>query len=180
MGSASWRESDIESRLIDDDGLVPNNPDYPLIVYRGALRHGEAERAEDAFQSLFARNDWRDAWVDGIYDFHHYHSTAHEVLGIARGQTRVQFGGPDGPVMEFWEGDAVLIPAGVGHCRIEANNLSVVGAYPNCQEWDIRRATQEDRTKALRNIPSVTFPQADPIYGVDGPLARLWLARASC
>ncbi len=176
----SWNKSDIESIVLDDDALVPNNPNFPLIVYRKALDTEQVERAEDAFQSLFARNDWRDAWVNGIYDFHHYHSTAHEVLGIARGQARVQFGGPDGPVMELREGDAVLIPAGVGHCRIEADNLSVVGAYPNGQEWDICRATQEDRTKALRNIPSVTFPQADPIYGVDGPLARLWLARAPC
>ncbi len=176
----SWRESDIESRIIDDDGCIPNNSHYPLIIYRNVLDSGQAARAEDAFQSLFARNDWRDAWVDGIYDFHHYHSTAHEVLGIARGWAGVQFGGPEGPVVKLSEGDAVLIPAGVGHCRIQADNLSVVGAYPNGQEWDMCRATREDRTKALRNLPSVTFPQADPIYGVDGPLARLWLVCAPC
>ena len=39
---------------------------------------------------------WLGAWVDGIYAFHHFHSTAHEVLGIVAGSASVILGGPKG------------------------------------------------------------------------------------
>ena len=73
-----------------DDGLVPNHPRWPLILYRGAVdlngRHDPAAVIED----LFEANGWGDTWRDGIYDYVHYHSRIHEVLGIARGEGRVR------------------------------------------------------------------------------------------
>ena len=45
------------------------------------------------FEVLFDRHGWRDGWRDGIYDFLHYHSRTHEVLGIAAGSATVRFGG---------------------------------------------------------------------------------------
>src|SRR4051794_36709246 len=84
----------IEEHLFADDGHVPNNPSLPLIVYRGVLETGRDAAAE--CEALFAGNDWSAAWRNGIYAHHHYHSTAHEVLGIAAGSVRVRLGGEAG------------------------------------------------------------------------------------
>ena len=78
----------VEEHLFTDDGHVPNNPSLPLIVYRGVLDTGSAAAA--ACEALFAGNNWSAAWRNGIYAHHHYHSTAHEVLGITAGSVRVR------------------------------------------------------------------------------------------
>ena len=157
---------------LDDDGLIPNNASLPLIVYHGALGTDDAE-PEQRIEALFAANGWSGAWVNGIYPFHHYHATTHEVLGLARGSAQVQFGGPSGPVLEVAAGDAVLIPAGVGHCRLSpAAGLSVVGAYPGGADWDLRRATPEEYRAALPLIATVASPACDPVLGPDGPACQ--------
>ncbi|HMN85705.1 MAG TPA: hypothetical protein PKA74_06930, partial [Bauldia sp.] len=74
-----------------DDGDIPNSR-LPLILYARAIDPAAGDPAE-AFEALFAANGWPPAWRNGIYGFHHYHSTAHEVLGIARGSAEVRFGG---------------------------------------------------------------------------------------
>lgn len=168
--------SGMEAYVLADDGLIPNNAKLPLVLYRPALApKGLSSEPERAFEALFGSNGWRGAWVDGIYDFDHYHSTAHEVLGIAKGTARVQFGGPEGPVLDLTAGDAVVIPAGVGHCLIEGEDLVVVGAYPDGQDWDLCRASTSDRTKALENIPWVPLPNLDPVFGPEGPVLALWI-----
>ena len=147
------------------DGLIPNNPTLPFVCYRGAFDVG----ARDAEQSIirhFARNGWGDAWINGVYPFQHYHATAHEVLGIARGRALVQFGGPHGPELEVSAGDAVLIPAGVGHCRRDmSGDLSVVGAYPEGQSADLRRDNAADHRGAVTEIAGVPLPRLDPVTG---------------
>src|SRR5579871_4522989 len=101
-----------------DDGDVPNNP-LPLIVYKRAVDVTRGDPAV-AFEDLFEANGWGGGWRNGIYPFHHYHSTAHEVLGIARGEAVVRFGGEYGETLHVKAGDAVLIPAGVGHKRLSS------------------------------------------------------------
>jgi len=164
-------QTSVESYRLTDDGLVPNNPELPALVYRRAFGAGAGASAIEAH---FQRHGWANAWVNGIYPFHHYHATVHEVLGIASGAAKVQFGGPSGPILELAAGDAVLIPAGVGHCRIEAtSDLCVVGAYPDGADWDLVRATPEARAAALRQIATVAAPRSDPIFGgaiVGGPV----------
>ena len=95
---------------------------------------------------------------------------------IAAGSAEVQFGGPSGPVVSLGRGDAVLIPAGVGHCRrSEGRELVVVGAYPAGQEnWDLKRATPIDREVSLEEIPRVLIPPLDPVVGRDGGLTLAW------
>ncbi len=155
----------IETHLLVDDGLVPNNPVWPLRVYRAAFAAGHAG-AESDIEAHFAANGWSGGWVNGIYDFHHYHATAHEMLGIARGFADVQFGGAKGPVVRVSAGDAVFIPAGVGHCRVGGSaDLSVVGAYPGGMGYDTRRATLAERTPALPLIARVPGPERDPVTG---------------
>jgi uncharacterized protein YjlB len=81
----------IEEHRFNDDGHVPNNPSLPVVIYRAALDTGPG--ASTACETLFATNDWGATWIGGIYAHHHYHSTAHEVLGIAAGSVRLRLGG---------------------------------------------------------------------------------------
>lgn len=155
----------MEKLQFTPDGNIPNNPTLALICYRGVL-DVSGRNAEQMIIRHFARHGWGDAWINGIYSFQHYHATAHEVLGIAKGQALVQFGGPNGPRLEVSAGDAVLIPAGVGHCRIDkSGDLSVVGAYPEGQSPDLRRDTVSDHRGAAALIAAVPLPKFDPVTG---------------
>lgn len=166
----------ITTHLLPDDGVVPNNPDLPMIIYGRCLELDSIDPDTSA-QSLFIDNGWVNSWVNGIYPFQHYHSTAHEVLGISRGWAKVQFGGPNGGmILTVKAGDAILLPAGTGHCNLSASSdLSVVGAYPPGQDWDLLRDREADRARALENIPQVPLPETDPLFGAGGPVMDHWL-----
>ena len=160
--------------LLTDDGAIPNNPQMPLLVYGGALQFPAGDPAA-VCEQLFSANGWGSSWRNGIYSFHHYHSTAHEVLAVASGTASVQFGGENGPVIDVQMGDVVLIPAGVGHKNLSASrDLLVVGAYPLGQSWDLCRGTPDERPWAVVNIARVPLPTSDPIYGKQGPLTSHW------
>ncbi len=157
-----------EALTFADDGDVPNNR-LPLIVYAGAVDPSSLDKAT-AFEQLFQANGWGGGWRNGIFPFHHYHSTAHEVLGIAAGEATVRFGGEAGKTMTVKAGDAVLIPAGVGHKRLSASDdLLVIGAYPGGQRADLMREGAEDKDGIRRRIAAVAMPSADPVGG-DGVL----------
>ena len=64
---------------LKDDGMIPNNEKLPLLIYKGSLRLPGKESAE-AIEQLLQKNRWSASWRNGIYTYHHYHSTAHEVL----------------------------------------------------------------------------------------------------
>jgi uncharacterized protein YjlB len=156
----------------EDDGRIPNNPTLPLLLYPGALEELDTSRCRE----LLEGNGWVGSWVNGVFAYHHYHSTSHEVLCVISGAARVRFGGPGGEVVEVRAGDAVVIPAGVGHCNEGAERgFSVVGAYPRGQEnYDLRTGDEGERPEVLENIRGVPLPEGDPIFGVDGPLVRAW------
>jgi hypothetical protein len=81
-----------------DDGLVPNHPRWPLILYRDAVRRDDDHDPAAVFEDLFETNGWGDSCRDGIHDYVHYHSRIHEVLGIARGKgPSVSAAKPTGP-----------------------------------------------------------------------------------
>jgi uncharacterized protein YjlB len=157
-----------------EDGGVPNNPKLPLVIYRQAVRFDSQDRAA-LLVELFGRHGWRDAWRDGIYDFLHFHTGTHEVLGIARGRVTVQFGGPEGPKIALHAGDVAVLPAGAGHRRVRASrDLLVVGAYPDGGRYDEPTPEQIELAEARRSIAAVPRPRQDPVYGADGPLMSLW------
>jgi uncharacterized protein YjlB len=158
--------------LIGPAGGLPGSR-LPLLVWRSALASGEA--APEAFLALFARHGWGRGWTDGIYDYPHFHSTAHDVLGIGRGRVTVQFGGEGGPEVALEAGDAVAIPAGVAHCnKGQSADLVVVGAYDRDRAWDVRRGDPAELPLVEAAIAEVPAPRQDPVAGPDGALTRLW------
>jgi uncharacterized protein YjlB len=162
--------------VFKDDGIVPNNP-LPLIVKQGAIPPSAPDPAK-AFEATFAKNGWTRSWRNGIYDYHHYHSTAHEVLGIASGSATVRFGGEAGETVGLTAGDVVVMPAGVAHALMrQSDDLLVVGAYADGRDWDLVRADQGQVDQGARGrIGDVPIPDADPVDGPTGPLVKLWSA----
>src|SRR5690348_14366944 len=145
---------------------VPNST-LPVLLYRSVLPPHTAGKA-DVFRKRFKSAGWTGIWTDTIYDYTHFHSNAHEVLGIAEGKVTLRLGGEEGSLFRLKAGDMLVIPAGVGHRRLgEDDGLKVVGAYPRGQShYDMKRRG--------RAIPGVVLPSADPFYGTDGPLIQAW------
>ena len=161
--------------LFPDDGSVPNNPALPFLVYKNAVALDGSSDPAAVFEELFAANGWGKSWRNGIYPYVHYHSSIHEVLGIARGKARVRFGGEHGAELEVAAGDVAVLPAGAGHQRLDASrDLLVVGAYPPDGEYDECRGSAEEHARARLSIPQVPVPKKDPVFGSGGPLPKLW------
>lgn len=164
----------VEAFRFSDDGDVPNHPDWPMIVYQGVFSAHEADAAS-GFEALFAGNGWGDGWRNGIFAFPHYHSNAHEVLGIAEGEAVVRFGGFPGRELRVAKGDAVLLPAGTGHQRLSSSpDLLVIGAYPPGSTRDLMRSGEADKALIRHRISKVAKPLKDPVAGEDGAMIALW------
>jgi uncharacterized protein YjlB len=161
-----------ENFVFADDGSIPNNT-LPLLLYRQAFSP-EPDLAS-AIETRFGANDWTGSWRAGVFPFHHYHSTTHEVLAIYRGTATLQLGGEKGRKFDVRPGDVIVIPAGVAHKRVTSSaDFGVVGAYPGGRQWDLLRDLPGERPQADRNIAAVPLPETDPIYGSDGPLRKIW------
>ena len=146
---------------------VPNS-NLPVLLYRSVLA-GQASSKAGTFRYHFKANGWTGIWTDTIYDYTHFHSNAHEVLGIAEGKVTLRLGGNGGSLVRLKAGDMLVLPAGVGHRRVSAGDVKAIGAYPRGQShYDMKREG--------RRIPKVPLPLADPFYGPDGPLIATWLS----
>jgi uncharacterized protein YjlB len=158
--------------LLPAHDWVPNHPRFPVLVYRRALAPTTGHLAAE-FEARLGQHGWPAQWRDGIFDYHHYHSTAHEALGVFAGRAELIIGGPEGLPLSVEAGDLLVLPAGTGHClRSATDDFKVVGAYPRGQDFDICRAAPTTAQRAA--IHAVPVPAADPLDGEGGPLTLLW------
>ena len=162
--------NDPEAHFFAPNGRVPNSR-FPLLVRRGAIPGGA-----DAVEATFRENGWLNNWrYPGIYDYAHFHSTTHEVLGIARGGMTLVLGGEGHPEIEFSAGDVIVMPAGVSHLMTAATgDIEAVGGYPDGRDWDLMRddrMSDEERHDAIKRIMSLPIPDRDP---VTGEAMQLW------
>lgn len=150
----------MESLFLPPSGGVPNNPRLPAVIYRGALKVETLAQSEAAL----AARGWTNSWQNGIYSFHHYHSTAHEVLVVVQGQAQVTLGGEGGPQVQLQAGDVVLLPAGTGHRNDGSSpDLLVVGAYAGGRDWDLCRPGDTDMAAAQVRIAELPDWEQEPV-----------------
>lgn len=163
------------TRRFGSDGAIPNS-ELPVMIYRSAVEAGDV--TPEAMELMFLGNRWPAQWRAGIFDYHHFHSTAHEVLGIGSGHAIVQIGGPNGEEIELNAGDVIVIPAGVGHKRVsDDGDFVVVGGYPRGQVWDLRKGDPAECPEVDVNLANVPLPLTDPVSGEAGPLIKHWHSR---
>ncbi|KAI7338215.1 hypothetical protein KC354_g17518 [Hortaea werneckii] len=155
--------------------LTPNTTlhNRPLLIYRAAFPPplATASAIESHFTSVgVVTPQWRYT----MYSTSHFHSTSHEVLGIAHGRARLCFGHDENEgrvVEEVRKGDVVVVPAGVAHRLMEdvEGGFSMVGSYPKGCNWDMcyGQAGEEAKIEKIKDIPWFT---RDPVYGDSGPV----------
>ena len=154
-------------------GLVPNTSiqGKPLMIYKSAFPpNTSASEIESHLSSIgVVTPQWRFT----MYSFDHFHSTSHEVLGIAAGKAKLSFGHLKNPkrVEEVVQkGDVIIMPAGVSHRILEDvdGGFSMVGCYPTGCNWDMCYGKSGEEKKIDR-IKDVAWFKRDPVYGDSGP-----------
>ncbi|MGZ3863842.1 MAG: cupin domain-containing protein [Bacteroidia bacterium] len=146
------------------------------MIYRKALQLPEQKnKAANIAQKLFIRNNWSNSWKNGIYDFHHYHSTTHECMAICMGSANIILGGPGGKRVKVKQGDVIILPAGVGHrCTSMTDDFLCVGGYPQGKDYDMNTGIADEYSKAISNIKELPVPKHDPVFGNQGFLKAYW------
>lgn len=158
---------DVDTTFFEPSDWVPNNQRLPVLRYNVDLSEGES------FETLFAKNGWSGIWTDGVFDYQHYHTGAHEVLGVKNGAATLLIGGPGGQEFRVAQGDCLILPAGTGHKNLgSSNDFAVIGAYPPGQHADIQTSAAD--AEMLSTIASLPLPRTDPVLGAAGPLVKEW------
>ncbi|KAL4900340.1 hypothetical protein BDW74DRAFT_96468 [Aspergillus multicolor] len=171
-------EVQITSRQIPQWERIPNTSTQfkPLMIYHQAF-----DASSDELSKHLERiGEVSPSWTYSMYTQTHFHSTSHEVLGVILGSAKLCFGGegnPDRFEPEVSNGDLITVPAGVGHRLLSETAkvqgpFQIIGAYPRGKSWDMcyGRPGEED---SCRNIESLDWVQADPLYGEGGPAMQV-------
>jgi uncharacterized protein YjlB len=152
------------------------NSKLPVLIYKSAIDlPRQKNKASQITQKIFAANGWSNAWTNGIYDFHHYHSITHECMCVIMGSATVILGGPNGKKIKLLTGDVLILPAGVAHkCLKHSENFKCVGVYPQGKDYDINTGTFTEYNKAIVKIKKLSVPKKDPVLGTQGFLKIYW------
>ncbi|API88005.1 hypothetical protein BKP56_01050 [Marinilactibacillus sp. 15R] len=169
----------IEQILLKEDQPYPNSM-LPVLFYPGAFR--EILETDEPAQNgidLFEEHGYANAWVDGIFPYHHFHSNTHEVLACISGEASVQLGGSNGKIIKFTTGDVVLLPAGTAHKRVKASkDFKIIGAYPDGKNYNTYRSedvTSDEQYQRLKQeIKNVPVPTLDPVQSKGGAVKKYW------
>ncbi len=102
--------------VFQPDGGIPNSS-LPLVIWKDRLP--QIARSGNAATALYRRNGWQGTWVYTVFPFWHFHTHGQEVLSCVSGSARIGFGGDSGATIDVTVGDVCVIPAGVGHKRLE-------------------------------------------------------------
>lgn len=155
----------------EDDGVIPNNPSLEVIVYPAAFKENTQE-----IEEVFNRHDWTNSWTGGVFEYHHYHSNTHEVLGVLSGTATLQIGGEQGETLDVAAGDVILLPAGTGHKKLHASSdFEIAGAYPGGVSYNLKTGEPGERPYVLEDIQNTPLPKMDPVFGDSGPVIENWL-----
>lgn len=154
----------------EDDGMIPNNESLGVAIYPGAFKDNP-----ETIEETFNKNGWTNSWTNGVFDYHHYHSNTHEVLGVRSGSALLLLGGEEGQEVEVHTGDVAVLPAGTGHKKISASDdFQIVGAYPGGVSPNKKVGDIGERPYVLEDIQNAPLPKTDPVYGNEGPLLKEW------
>jgi uncharacterized protein YjlB len=149
--------------LLEANDWIPNNSRLPVLLYRNALDPDATGRLP-AFRTMFRRNGWIPDWDGRLHSEHQFHASAHEVIGFAEGSGIIMIGGPAGKKIAVDAGDAIMLPAGTGHCVVQESwDFKAIGAYPEGQRWDVHRAAPS--RDVLIQIGELPMPPSDPVLG---------------
>jgi uncharacterized protein YjlB len=167
------RKSETITKQIDRNENFPNSK-LPLLIYKSVADQSNPN-LDNYFEKVIHAKRWGSSWRNGIYDYHHYHSTAHEVLAIYKGNAKVQLGGPEGDIFYLEKGDLIIIPSGIAHKRVgSSDDFACFGAYPRGQSYDMNYGKKEELEAAIHNIHNTPLPETDPFFGKGGPLMQAW------
>lgn len=164
----------VNSYLLHDDGIFPNNSSLPVLHYKCILSLPALFPAR-ALRKHFAQHGWTNSWKNSVHEFHHYHSNTHEVLGAYKGRAELLLGGDAGTTVWLEAGDVLVIPAGVAHKRMDPKaEIHCVGAYPEGRNCDMQLGGKSERPDADNAIQMVPLPKKDPVFGANGELMFQW------
>ncbi|KAK0379515.1 hypothetical protein CMEL01_16516 [Colletotrichum melonis] len=167
----------------------PNN-DLPVLIYRDVLQPLNEESASERLQ----RHGWEKKGTWGTISLKHFHPNTHECYGVFQGSSELVFGEGvsddvgSGVRCIVRAGDVVVVPAGVGHASVSKAEGAAdpvegepeyryVGVYPKGSphyKYEIGKKKLEEKSGLLEEVSAVPVPPNDPLYGIDGPLVRIW------
>ncbi|VUC33007.1 unnamed protein product [Clonostachys rosea] len=156
---------------------APNNT-LPVLHYQDVLPQPATEASVTEF---LTRNKWEKRGTWGHIGIRHFHPNSHECYGIFQGSSKLLIGKikqGDGVEINVKSGDVIVLPAGTAHSSIESSlNYRYIGVYPEgCPKWQ-NEMGKKPADQFHTMIQDVAMPEADPVYGENGPLTRLWIPR---
>ena len=84
------RDRQPQTYRFKDDGLIPNHPKWPLVIYKSVVRLPQSLDPAAVFEELFEKNGLGgDSWRDGIYDYVHYQSSRAATAGFSLSDLKV-------------------------------------------------------------------------------------------